>query len=111
VTWDIVYPYPEVKRFVLQLPPTLLAKYLKLAGLMIEFGSNLGMPHTRAMSGGLFELRISGREGIARVLFCTLAGQRIIMLHAYSKKTQETPPRELRIARKRMREFKENDAR
>lgn len=111
MTWDIVYPYPDVKRFVLRLPPTLLAKYAKLTGLMIEFGSNLGMPHTHAMSDGLFELRVNGREGIARVFFCTLAGQRIIMLHAYSKKTQETPPRELRIARKRMTELRENDTR
>jgi phage-related protein len=111
MTWDIVYPYADVERFVLQLPPSLLARYLKLAESMREFGSNLGMPHTRAMSDGLFELRVKGREGIARVLYCTLVGHRIVMLHAYVKKSRKTPSRALQIARKRMAEVHENESR
>ena len=78
---------------------------------MIEFDSNLGMPHTRAMSDGLFELRIKGQEGIARVFYCTLVGQRIVMLHSYVKKSQKTPPRELQIARTRMAEVCKNESR
>jgi hypothetical protein len=38
---------------------------------MLEFGPNIGMPHTRPLKNGLFELRVKGKEGIARVFYCT----------------------------------------
>ena len=62
------------------------------------------MPHSRAMGRGLFELRPRGREGIARVFYCTRIGRRIVVLHSFLKKTQETPRREVEIARSRQRE-------
>jgi phage-related protein len=86
------------------------AKYLWLTDLMQEFGSNLGLPHTRAMSNGLFELRIKGQEGIGRVFYCTLVGQRTLMLHGFIKKSQKTPVKELRIAKRRMAEVAGNEA-
>ena len=75
---------------------------------MLEFGANLNMPHTRAMSVGLFELRVKGKEGIARVFYCTLVGQRIVMLHGFAKKSQQTPPKELKLARQRLAEVKKS---
>lgn len=110
MAWSIEYPYEDVEHFVLKLAPTLAAKYIRLTDLMLEFGSNLGMPHTRAMSGGLLELRIKGKERIARVFYCTLVGQRIVMLHGFVKKSQETPAKELRIAKRRMAQVKDNEA-
>jgi phage-related protein len=59
---------------------------------------------------GLFELRLKGAEGIARVFYCTQRGQRIVMLHSFVKKTQKTPPHERRIAETRMKEIKHVDA-
>jgi phage-related protein len=56
--------------------------------------------------GGLFELRLKGAEGIARVMYCLMIERQILVLHVFVKKTQKTPPRELRIARQRMKEFK-----
>jgi len=56
------------------------------------------------MGGGLFELRPRGREGIARVFYCMKVGKRIIVLHSFIKKRQETPKRELDIARRRQKE-------
>lgn len=109
--WSIEYPYSDVEEFVLELPPGLTAKYLHLTDLMLEFGSNLGMPHTRAMSDGLFELRVKGQEGIVRVFYCTLVGKRIVMLHGFIKKSQKTPPKELKIARGRLSEVKSNEPR
>ena len=41
------------------------------------YGPDLGMPHTRAMGGGLFELRLKAKEGIARVFYCTLVGSSV----------------------------------
>ncbi|WP_456417659.1 type II toxin-antitoxin system RelE/ParE family toxin [Thiolapillus sp.] len=88
----------------MRLPDGLLARYLHLTDLMGEFGSNLGMPHTKSMEGGLFELRIKGKEGIAGVFYCTRVGKRIVMLHVFVKKAQKTPKRELQVAIRRMKE-------
>ena len=110
MAWSIEYPYSDVEEFILELPPKLAAKYLWITDFMLEFGANLGMPHTRAMSSGLFELRIKGQEGIGRVFYCTLVGQRIAMLHGYIKKSQKTPSKELRIAKRRMAEVVANEA-
>lgn len=75
----------------------------------VEFGPDLGMPHTRAMSMGHFELRLKSREGIGRVFYCTLVDRKIVMLHQFVKKTDKTPPKELALARKRMKEWKNVD--
>jgi phage-related protein len=74
--------------------------------LLMDFGPNLRMPHSRAMGGGLFELRPRGREGIGRVFYCFVLSQRVVILHAFLKKTQETREQDLIIARKRMKEIK-----
>jgi len=104
MSWNIEYVNRDVEQFILELPPGLAAKYLRLTDLMQEFGSNLGMPHSRALTGGLFELRVKGQEGIARVFYCTLVGRRIMMLHGFVKKSQKTPVKELKVARRRMAE-------
>ena len=106
MTWKIEYPYKDVEQFVLKLPAGLSAKYFHLTDLMIEFGANLGMPHTKSMSTGLFELRVKGKEGIARVFYCTKVGKRIIMLHGFIKKTAKTSPKELKKAERRFKEVK-----
>ncbi|NOX26317.1 MAG: type II toxin-antitoxin system RelE/ParE family toxin, partial [Deltaproteobacteria bacterium] len=69
--WQIKYYSAKVEKEVLKLPSGLLARYLRLTDLMLEFGSNLGLPHTQPIEHGLFELRVKSKEGIARVFFCT----------------------------------------
>ena len=88
------------------LPDTLAARYVVLTRRMVALGPNLGEPHTKAFGEGLFELRLKGAEGIARVFYCTLIGRRVVMLHSFVKKTNKTPPRELDIAQSRMKEIK-----
>lgn len=90
----------------MNLPATLQARYIGLTNRMIVYGPNLGLPHTDSFGSGLFELRLKGAEGIARVFFCTLVRQEIVMLHSFIKKTQKTPEKELKIAKERMKELK-----
>lgn len=111
MAWSIEYYNQTVEQAVLRLPAGLLARYLRLTDLMIEFGPNLGMPHTRVMGEGLFELRVKGQEGIARVFYCTVVQQRIVMLHAFIKKSQKTPKRELETAKRRLQEVLRHDPR
>ena len=73
--WNITYYNDAVRKEILTLPDTLVAKYIKLSNLMVVYGANLGMPHTKSIGNGLFELRLKGMEGIARVFYCTMVGQ------------------------------------
>jgi phage-related protein len=69
MTWTIDYYSEEVRREIDALPVGIRASYARLTDLLQEFGLDLRMPHSRAMGGGLFELRPKGREGIARVFY------------------------------------------
>lgn len=104
--YAITYYNQEVQEEIMGLPATLQARYINLTDRMLKYGPNLGMPHTDAFGSGLFELRLKGAEGIARVFFCTIIKQEIMMLHSFIKKTQKTPTKELNIAKLRMRELK-----
>ena len=104
--YTIEYYSDAVAEEVLAFPDTLAARYVVLTRRILAVGPNLGAPHTDAFGDGLFELRLKGQEGIARVFFCALVGRRVMMLHSFIKKTQKTPQREIEIARKRMKEVK-----
>lgn len=102
------YYSDSLEEEILELPDSLLARCIKLTELMETYGADLGMPHTDVMGNGLFELRLKDREGIARVFYCAMVGKKIHMLHCFVKKTQKTPNKELKLARKRMQEVKNN---
>lgn len=106
MTWTITYYNDSVQEEILAMPAGFLGRYLRYVDRMEVYGPDLGMPHTRAMGEGLFELRLKSTEGIARVFYCTMVGRKIVILHQFIKKTDKTPPRELETARRRMEEFK-----
>ena len=107
MNWRVTFYSAAFEKEVLQLPAGFVARFLRYAERMEIYGPDLGMPHTRAMGAGLFELRLKAAEGIARVFYCTLVGRRIVMLHQFIKKSEKTPPKELEIARRRMKETKD----
>jgi phage-related protein len=106
--WIIDYYSEEVRLQIEAMPVGIRASYARLTNLLEEFGLDLRMPHSRAMGGGLFELRPKGREGIARVFYCMKVGRKIVMLHSFIKKTNETPKRELDLAHRRQKEIAES---
>lgn len=106
--WTIHYYNKDLEDDLLSLPETLLARYIRLTELMRGYGPHIGMPHTKALGNGLFELRLKGKEGIARVMYCTLIEKEIYMLHVFMKKTDKIPLKELKLAKKRLKEVKNN---
>ena len=108
--YTISYYSDALQAQITELPDTLAARYVVLTRRMIALGPNLGEPHTKAFGDGLFELRLKGAEGIARVFFCTLVGKRIVMLHSFIKKSDRTPLRERTVAETRMKEIKPANA-
>ncbi|MBI2396816.1 MAG: type II toxin-antitoxin system RelE/ParE family toxin [Xanthomonadales bacterium] len=105
MTWSIGFYDQSVEDGILGLASGFVARFLRYAERMQVFGADLGMPHTRAMGDGLFELRIKSAKGIARVFYCTGVGRRIVFLHHFVKKAEKTPTAELKMARKRMKEL------
>ncbi len=67
----------------------------------VQFGWPLGMPLVRKLEAKLWEVRITLRNRIARILF-TVEGNQMVLLHGYIKKSQKTPPEDLNLARERL---------
>ncbi len=108
--YTIEYYSEAVQAEVMGLPVTLAARYIALSGRMVLSGPHLGEPHTKALGDGLLEIRLKGAEGIARVMFCTLVGRKIVVLHSFVKKTDKTPAPDMALSRKRLKEIKNADA-
>jgi phage-related protein len=106
VTWTVTFHSARIETEIFDLPAGFVARFIRYAERMEVYGPDLGMPHTRAMGDGLFELRIKAMEGIARVFYCTIVQRRIVFLHQFVKKSDRTPPNDLRIARQRMKQVK-----
>lgn len=107
--YEISFYSDAMEAQVFALPKTLLARFLSLADRMEVNGPHLGEPHRKALGDGLLELRLKGAEGIARVMYCTLVGRRIVMLHSFIKKTDKIPAADMALARKRLKEIKNAD--
>ncbi len=107
MAWQIIYHDERLQKAILGLPQGIMARYFHGTDRMEEHGLDLGMPHTRAWRNGLFERRLKAREGSGRVFFGVLIDRRILMLHQFVKKTDKTPPKEIEITLKRMKEWKD----
>lgn len=109
MAWKISF-YSGVEDQILDMPAKLQARMLKLLELIEKHGANLGAPHTEPMGDGLFEIRAKALEGIGRGLFCYLKGKHIHVLHAFVKKSQKTPTKELALARQRQKEVQNHES-
>ena len=103
--WIVETLDKRVDRELAKLPRDLYARFLRVGELLAEHGPRtVGMPHVRFLSGGLWEMRLSGKDGIARAICVTAAERRLIVVHVFQKKTRKTPSTALETARKRARE-------
>lgn len=81
------------------------ARVRRTLGLLMDYGPQLGMPHSRHLRGKMRELRIAAGRNDYRVLYVAAIGSRYYLLHAFAKKTAKTPARELAIAERRLGEL------
>ena len=102
MAFAVEYFHARVLAEIESWPVNVLADYARLVELVAEYGPNLRLPHSRALGDGLFEFRPRGRSGIGRAFYCVMLGKRIVVLHAFVKKSQHTPDRELTVARTRL---------
>ena len=101
MTWIIQY-HEAARAEALQLPHDMQARLDRLLGLIAAHGLHkLPSKTVKHIDGDLWELRIKGKDGIARAFYVTLVGQRVVIVRVFVKKTQRTPPREIRLAQQR----------
>lgn len=78
------------------------ARFLRIAELLQDLGpQRVGPPHIRPLEGKLWEMRMKGRDGIARAVYAAVQGRRLVVLHVFVKKTQATPRNAIETARRR----------
>ena len=90
--------------FIFKMQPPTRGKLSRLIDMLERFGPELTMPHTKPLGGSLYELRVRGKQEV-RVFYVFAKGNTIYLLHAFQKKTQETPKKELELARQRQNEY------
>ena len=101
-TWTVTL-HPLAEPELLALPADMQARFVHIAELLQDFGpQRVGLPHIRPLESKLWEMRMQGRDGIARAVYAAIQGRRLVVLHVFVKKTQTTPRSALETARKRL---------
>jgi phage-related protein len=103
--WSVEVLNSEVAGELDTLPADMRARLEHIVRLIGEFGlERVREPHVKHLQGPLWEMRLKGRSGIARVIYLTASGRRIVIVRAFRKKTQKTPRREIELALTRAQE-------
>ena len=105
VAWQVEILDRRVERELDALAVNVRQRFLRIVELIEKHGLDaMHEPHIKHLEGRLWEMRMKGKDGIARAIYVTAVGQRVVVVHAFAKKTQKTPRRALDIARARAKE-------
>lgn len=105
LTWSVETLGKQVDDELDALPADMRARFVYVSGLIEEFGpQRVGMPHVRSLGNKLWEIRVGGRDSIARAIYMIAVERKIIVAHVFIKKTQRTPERALQTAINRLRQ-------
>ncbi len=90
--WTVETLDSRVDRELDALAPDLRARFVRIAELLIAQGpQRVREPYVKPLVGKLWEMRMKGRDGIARAIYIAASGRRLVVLHAFVKKTEKTP--------------------
>ena len=105
--WTVETLNAVVDEEVAVLSADMRARLVRLTELIEQIGFEaLPRDSVKHLEDRLWELRMTGRDGISRAIYVTATGRRMVILRVFIKKTQKTPPRELEVARRRAREMR-----
>src|SRR5207253_921990 len=105
--WRVEILNDTVAAEIAALPADMQARLLRLAERIAQGGlESLSEPHLKHLEGKLWELRLTGRDGIARALYVTAIGRRVVVVRAFVKKTQKTPSAEIKLALRRAKDIR-----
>jgi phage-related protein len=100
--WTVEILNDEVEAELIALPRDIRARFERIVGLIKDFGlENVREPYVKHLEGRLWEMRMKGKDGIARAVYITARGRRVVIVRAFGKKTEKTPRREIALALRR----------
>jgi phage-related protein len=103
--WSVVFLDERVKDSLEAMSPDILASFLRISRLIQANGLHkVREPYIKHLEGPLWEMRMKGRDGIARAAYVAASGQRVVVVHVFAKATRKTPRREIEIALRRAKE-------
>src|SRR5690606_28446127 len=107
MTWTVEFLNDAALAELEAMPADIKALFARVVELIEGHGlERVGEPHVKHLQGKLWEMRMKGRDGIARSLYVTATGRRAVVLRTFAKKTQKTPRREIELALERAKELK-----
>jgi phage-related protein len=105
VSWQIIFLDERVEAEMEEQPADIRARFDRLKQLIVDHGvADLPRKYARHIRDRLWELRMKGKDGIARAFYVTATGRRVVIVRVFTKKTQKTPQREIDLALKRAEE-------
>jgi phage-related protein len=107
VCWHVEVLNDTVREEIRALPKDMQARFVRFGELVSQAGlERMREPHVKHLAGKLWEIRLIGRDGIARAIYVTAVGKRIVVVRVFIKKTQKTPQSEIEIAQVRAKEVR-----
>jgi len=107
MAWIVTFLNDTVEATLNALPEDIQARFLRIVRFIASEGlPRVREPYVKHLEGPLWEMRMKGRDGIARAVYITASGQRVVVVHVFVKKTEKTPRREIEIALRRAKEVK-----
>lgn len=105
--WSVGFLNDDVQDELEALPQSFIASFLRISELIEVKGlQDVREPYVKHLEGPLWEIRLKGRDGIARAAYVTVHERRVVVVRVFVKKTQKTPRREIDLALKRAKEIK-----
>ena len=102
MSWRVEILNETVAAEIAALPADIQARFLRLADRIQLAGlETLREPHVKHLQGKLWEMRLMGRDGIARALYVTASRRRVVIVRPFVRKTQRTPRAEIELALRR----------
>ena len=103
--WSVEFLDKSALDVLRDLPSDIQASFARIVGLIEGYGlERVREPYVKQLEGRLWEMRMKGRDGIARAAYVTATGKRVVIVHVFAKKTQKTPRREIEYALRRAKE-------
>lgn len=103
--WSVGFLDEETKAALDTLPLDIRASFQRIVELIQAHGlDRIREPYLKHLEGPLWEMRVKGKSGIARAVYVTASGMRIVVVHVFAKKTQKTPRKEIVQALKKAKE-------
>jgi hypothetical protein len=82
---EVIFQNPKLKRWIALLEHSTSVKVVRMIALLEEWGSELGLPYSKSLGRGLFELRIYGDQPVR--IFYAFHQNRAVLLHGCIKRS------------------------